>query len=98
VNRPAPGRFDAEIHAPVRMRICGALAEVKSMEFAALRDMLGVADSVASKHLARLEAHGYVFIRKQPRGGHLRTWVGLTKAGRRAFNGHVEALRRIVGL
>ncbi|MDR0593881.1 MAG: transcriptional regulator [Bifidobacteriaceae bacterium] len=91
-------RFDPEIHAPVRLRVCGALAEVKSVEFASLRDLLGVADSVLSKHLARLEAQGYVFIDKQSWGGHLRTWVGLTDQGRRAFDGHIAALRQIAGL
>ncbi|MDR1189256.1 MAG: transcriptional regulator [Bifidobacteriaceae bacterium] len=91
-------RFDAEIHAPVRLRVCGALSEVGSAEFAALRERLGVADSVLSKHLARLEAAGFVELKKESADGHLRTWAALTKAGRSAFAGHVAVLREIAGL
>ena len=85
-------RFDAEIHAPVRLRICGMLAVAKSIDFATMRDALGVADSVLSKHLSRLEAAGYVTISKSSR----RTWVRCTETGRAAFEGHAAALRQIV--
>ncbi|MDR1264096.1 MAG: transcriptional regulator [Propionibacteriaceae bacterium] len=93
-----PARFDPEIHAPVRLRVCGALADVGAVEFAVLRQRLEVADSTLSKHLARLEAAGYVALRKEAADGHLRTWAGLTPAGRTAFAGHVAALRQIAGL
>jgi DNA-binding MarR family transcriptional regulator len=88
-------RFDDEIHAPVRLRICAALAAVKSVEFAALRDHLAVADSVLSKHLARLEDAGYVAIAKATEKGRQRTWASLTPAGRTALAGHLAALREL---
>ncbi|MDR1213490.1 MAG: transcriptional regulator [Propionibacteriaceae bacterium] len=97
MSGPEP-RFDAEIHAPVRLRVCGALSEVEAVEFAVLRDQLGVADSVLSKHLARLEDAGYVELRKGAAGGRPRTWAALTVRGRAAFAGHVAALREIAGL
>ena len=86
-------RFDEEIHAPVRLRICGMLAAAKAVDFATLRDTLGLADSVVSKHLARLEGAGYVALSKVSR----RTWISLTPRGRLAFEGHTAALRQIVG-
>jgi DNA-binding MarR family transcriptional regulator len=96
--RKSEAKFDAEIHAPVRLRVCGALSEVEAAEFAMLREQLGVADSVLSKHLARLEDAGYVELKKEPADGHLRTWAVLTEAGQAAFAGHVAALRQIAGL
>lgn len=58
------GRFDEVVHAPNRLRICALLAASSSAEFAVLRDILGVADSVVSKHLKVLQDAGYVAISK----------------------------------
>lgn len=89
--------FDEVIHAPLRLRACALLAPAESLEFALVRDHLGVADSVASKHLKVLADAGYVELDK-PAGqkGRARTWVRLTKDGRRAFDGHLAALRVMV--
>ncbi|MDR1824995.1 MAG: transcriptional regulator [Bifidobacteriaceae bacterium] len=94
---PEP-HFNEEIHAPMRLRICAALAEVKAMEFALLRERLNVADSVLSKHAARLEAAGYLSIKKESQKGHLYTWVALTPAGLDAYKAHIAALRQLAGL
>ncbi|MDR1448896.1 MAG: transcriptional regulator [Propionibacteriaceae bacterium] len=94
----ALARFDEEIHAPMRLRICAVLAGVEAMEFSTLKDRLEVADSVLSKHAARLEAIGYVQVSKSPRGGHLRTWLGLTPVGLAAYRSHIAALRELAGL
>jgi len=89
--------FDETIHAPHRLRICAFLDATASAEFSAIRDMLGVADSVVSKHVKVLQAAGYVSLDKPTgRGGRVRTWLSLTPAGRRAFAGHVRALRELV--
>lgn len=87
--------FNDEIHAPIRLRVCGMLAAVDRMEFSAIRDALGVADSVTSKHLSRLDEAGYVTTWKTAVAGRPRTWVALTPEGRDAFAAHIEALRQI---
>ena len=89
--------FDAVIHAPNRLQICALLALVDSAEFATVRDAVGVSDSVLSKHVSTLQEAGYVEIRKAPVASRVRTWLALTKAGRRAFDAHVAELKRIVG-
>ena len=71
------------------------LAAVKQMEFAAVRDTLGVADSVLSKHLSRLTDAGYISSWKTTSAGRARVWVALTDEGREAFQDHIEALRQI---
>jgi DNA-binding MarR family transcriptional regulator len=90
-------RFDSVVHAPPRLQICGLLAAVDTMEFAAVRDALGVSDSVLSKHVRQLEAAGYVAVRKSTVASRVRTGLALTRAGRDAFAAHVAELRRITG-
>ena len=87
--------FNAEIHAPVRLRICSALAASPTLDFATLRDTLGLADSVVSKHVSRLEDAGYALVQKVPGGGRMRTWISLTDPGRIAFAAHMAALQQI---
>jgi DNA-binding MarR family transcriptional regulator len=96
VTAVAP-QFDAVIHPPPRLQICGLLAAVDLMEFAAVRDAVGVSDSVLSKHVKQLEDAGYVEVQKATRASRLRTSLSLTKDGRRAFDAHVAELRRITG-
>lgn len=89
--------FDEVVHAPHRLRIMAALAVAESAEFAAIREMLGVADSVLSKHLKVLQDAGYVALDKPVgRGGRVRTWVRPTPEGRRAYDAHVAALLQLV--
>ena len=67
------------------------------MDFAAVRESVGVSDSVLSKHVRQLEQAGYVRVRKATRASRLRTSLALTDAGREAFGAHVAELRRITG-
>ncbi|MFN8121491.1 MAG: transcriptional regulator [Thermoleophilia bacterium] len=88
--------FDPVIHAPLRLRLCSLLSPVEEAEFAMLRDRLGVADSVLSKHVATLADAGYVKVAKSASGGRRTTWISLTRPGRRALEGHLAALREII--
>lgn len=88
--------IDRVLHPPSRLQITAILAKVSEMEFAKLRELTGVSDSVLSKHLAALGEAGYVRLRKAAQGGRQRTWTSLTGSGRRAFVRHVSALRALV--
>jgi DNA-binding MarR family transcriptional regulator len=88
-------RLDELIHAPVRLSIVAALAQVDEAEFARVRDTVEVSDSVLSKQATQLEAAGYVKIRKGHVGKRPRTWLSLTPAGRSAYTSHLDALRAI---
>jgi DNA-binding MarR family transcriptional regulator len=92
------GQFDNVIHAPNRLQICSLLAPLDDAEFQLIRDELGVSDSVLSKHVKQLEVAGYVKQRKEKVNGRRRTWIYLTHSGRKAFEGHVAELKRIVAL
>jgi DNA-binding MarR family transcriptional regulator len=89
--------FDPVVHAPPRLQVCGLLAVVDTMDFAAAREQVGVSDSVLSKHVRQLEEAGYVTVHKATRASRVRTSLSLTGAGRAAFEAHVAELRRITG-
>lgn len=84
------------LHPPTRLQIAALLAKVSEMEFAKLRDLTRVSDSVLSKHLAALADADYVGLRKAAEGGRQRTWASLTATGRAALTRHVAALRALV--
>lgn len=94
----AAPRFDAVIHAPGRLQICGILSAADEAEFAMMRDTLEVSDSVLSKHLKALEEAGHIQLRKAAADGRQRTWASLTGPGRAAFSAHVAELQRLAGL
>ncbi|MHA7268879.1 transcriptional regulator [Arthrobacter sp. HLT1-20] len=84
------------IHPPNRLRICAFLSTVDQAEFGTLRDMLGVADSVASKQLKVLEEASYVKLSKPTGKGRVKTWASLTPDGKRAYQEHVAALKTLI--
>ncbi|GAA2420676.1 transcriptional regulator [Streptomyces glaucus] len=90
--------LDEVIHPTHRLRICAMLAAVESMEFSAVRDALGVSDSVLSKQMKVLQTAGYATVRKAPMNSRTHTWLALTDAGRAALAGHLAELRRIAAL
>ena len=92
----APAALDGLLVEPKRLQICGSLAAIDDMEFGTLRDLLGVADSVLSKHLKTLDEVGYVVTSKHKAPtGRPRTWVRLTREGRSALARHIAELRRL---
>mgnify|MGYP000380355216 CR=1 FL=1 len=88
--------IDTVLHAPARLQIAAVLSRVSDAEFATLKEVTGVADSVLSKHLSALGDAGYVKLRKAARDGRQRTWASLTAKGRKAFAAHMRALRELV--
>ena len=90
--------LDPVIHAPIRLRLCAALNPLEEAEFIHLREILGVSESVLSKHLSRLNEAGYVRFRNGAHGGRARKWASLTKSGRKALQSHLNALREIASI
>lgn len=89
--------FDEVIHPRHRFQICAILAEVEAIDFATLRETLGISESSLSKHVKYLSDAGYLTVEKKPNGRRTRTWLSLTETGRNAYRGHLAELRRIIG-
>lgn len=91
------GGFDTTIHAPNRLRICALLDAADEAEFGLVQKQLGLSASALSKHVTVLMDAGYVEQRKAVRNTRQRVWLRLTRRGRDAYQGHLAALRAIVG-
>ena len=89
-------RFDELIHPSTRLSIVALLASADWIDFAFVRDRLGLSDSALSKQFATLEEAGYVTIDRPVTNRRRRVHVRLTDTGRRAFEAHVAALREVV--
>jgi DNA-binding transcriptional ArsR family regulator len=92
----AEPRFDELIHPATRLSIVSLLAAVDWVDFAFVRDRLGLSDSALSKQFATLEEAGYISVERPVSDRRRRVRVRLTGAGRGAFDGHVAALQQIV--
>jgi len=90
------GQIDPVLHAPLRLQIAAVLSKVSEAEFARLREIAQVSDSVLSKHLSAMAEAGYVKLRKAPLDGRQRTWASFSHSGRKAFASHMAALRSLV--
>lgn len=94
------GHVDRLIHEPARLAITAVLSACESADFAFLLHTTGLSKGNLSAHLSKLEAGGYVTIRKGFKGKYPHTTCALTAAGRRAFNSYQKqqlALARHLG-
>ncbi|MFI9613316.1 transcriptional regulator [Streptomyces sp. NPDC052023] len=89
--------FDTVVHAPNRLRICALLDTAGEAEFGLVQQQLALSASALSKHVTVLMDAGYVEQRKAVRDTRQRVWLRLTRRGRVAYQGHLAALRAIVG-
>jgi DNA-binding MarR family transcriptional regulator len=92
----ATPQFDELIHPSTRLSIVALLASADWIDFAFVRDRLGLSDSALSKQFATLEDAGYIAIDRPVTDRRRRVRVRLTEKGRDSFEGHVAALRAVV--
>jgi DNA-binding MarR family transcriptional regulator len=90
---------DEIVHQPMRLRIMSTLHALKGNEgidFVQLRAIVNATDGNLGGHLTTLEKAGYIAIDKDFVGKKPRTRVSATRAGRRAFERHLQFLRDIL--
>ena len=91
--------LDPIIHQPARLRIAATLSVLgptDEADFTYLRQTLKLTDGNLGAHLLKLEQAGYItqtktFVARKPR-----TYIKLTRKGRRAFEDHVAVLNEII--
>jgi DNA-binding MarR family transcriptional regulator len=89
-------RFDELIHPSTRLSIVALLASADWIDFAFVRDRLGLSDSALSKQLTTLEEAGYIVIERPVSNRRRRVRARLSDTGRAALEGHVAALRAVI--
>lgn len=90
---------DEIVHQTTRLRILSALNVLprrELLEFVRLKAITGATDGNLGAHLTTLEKAGYVTVAKDFVGRKPRTRIGMTPAGKRAFESHVAYLREIL--
>jgi DNA-binding transcriptional ArsR family regulator len=87
---------DRIIHEPARLLIMTILSAVESADFLYLQREAGLTKGNLSSHLSKLEAAGYVEIKKTYRGKIPLTMCKLSAAGQAAFSDYRDQLKYIV--
>jgi DNA-binding HxlR family transcriptional regulator len=85
------------IHGKLRLALLSLLTSVEEAEFTWLRNKTGSTDGNLGAQLARLEAAGYVRVKKKFVKRKPRTFYRMTDAGRQALTGYIDALRQLLG-
>ncbi len=94
-DHPADG-LDDVVHQRHRLGILVVLAETRRADFSYLKSTLGVTDGNLGRHLQVLEKAGYVTVDKIFENRRPRTWVTITRTGRRALDSELDVLDDIV--
>ena len=84
------------VHQRGRLGILAVLAEVDRADFTFLKNTLGLTDGNLSRHIDALAGAGFVHVEKGYAGRRPRTWIHISKAGRRALEQEMNALRELV--
>ncbi len=88
--------IDPVIHAPARLNIVATLSAVASADFMFLLNQVDLTRGNLSSHLSKLEAAGYVEIRKEFVDKVPRTLILLTKSGRSAFKAYRKQMKKML--
>jgi DNA-binding MarR family transcriptional regulator len=89
-------QLDDLIHQKIRLGIMTTLAAEDNVEFVELRERLGCTDGNLSSHIAILEKHRYLTVRKTFIGKKPKTRLTITRKGREAVQRYLSLLKRIL--
>lgn len=87
--------LDDLTHQRVRLGVLVMLAEIPECAFATLRTELKLTDGNLNRHVQVLVDAGLVTLTKGYEGSRPRTWVRLTRDGRRALRAELSALEQL---
>jgi DNA-binding HxlR family transcriptional regulator len=88
--------LDDVVHQRARLGILTILSETTKADFGYMKSALELTDGNLSRHLSVLEDAGLVDVEKGYDGRKPRTWVKITKLGKKALAFEVEALKSLV--
>ena len=88
--------FDKAFENKVRLGVMSALMVNESMDFNALKELLGVTDGNLASHLKALEKVDYIAVEKRFVGRKPNTQYSTTPLGKKAFNEHLNALESLL--
>ena len=93
-NQPLTN-IDKLIHEPARLMILAQLYVVESTDFIFLMRQTGLTQGNLSAHMNKLEAAGYIEIKKEFIGKRPHTMLQLSTTGRKAFKKYVHGMKQV---
>ncbi len=90
------GALNDVVHHRHRLGILTIASEAEQVEFGYLREALDLTAGNLNRHLAVLEGAGLVAIVKGYAGRRPKTWVRITRGGRKALAGEMAVLEGLV--
>lgn len=88
--------IDRLVHEPARLMILATLYVVESADFLFLMRQTGLTRGNLSSHMSKLEAVGYLDIKKEFVGKIPRTLLRLTDRGREAFQSYRQDMIQVL--
>jgi DNA-binding transcriptional ArsR family regulator len=95
-NAKPLNEIDTIVHEPARLNIMARLCVVESADFLFLMRQTGLTFGNLSSHLSKLEAAGYVSVKKEFLGKKPHTMLRLTEKGRLAFRKYVQSMKQLL--
>jgi DNA-binding MarR family transcriptional regulator len=80
----------------IRLGLMSILMVNEWVEFSELKDHLDITDGNLASHITALEKSDYLQVKKQFIGKKPNTSYAVTKAGKKAFNEHLDALEKLL--
>jgi len=80
----------------VRLGIMSNLSVNEWIDFSTLKEMLDITDGNLASHIVALEKMNYLEVKKRFVGKKPNTSYAVTKAGKKAFNEHLNALEQLI--
>lgn len=80
----------------LRLGIMAILAANDRVEFNRVKELLDVTDGNLASHISALEKLNYLEVKKQFVGKKPQTTYKITRAGRKAFAEHLDALEKLI--
>jgi DNA-binding MarR family transcriptional regulator len=94
-GHPANGLNDL-VHQRVRLGILAVAEQARRVEFTYLRDILDLTAGNLSQHLTVLENAKLITIDKGYEGKRARTWIQLTRTGKKALRDEISTLKTLI--
>ncbi len=88
---------DKLIHEPARYSVMALLFVVERADFLFVRNQTSLTPGNLSSHLSKLETAGYVSIKKEFVGKIPKTFLKLSKKGRKAFEDYRKKMKALFG-
>lgn len=92
----SPGDIDRIVHEPARYLILSWLYVVESADALFLQKQTGLTWGNLSSHLSRLEAAGYISVKKEFLDRKPHTMIKLTNRGRQAFERYRVSMKQVL--